>query len=208
MRHWWSRWRNVVYRLLALAAAIVTLLGLVLPHVPSPDDLPWWGVALAVISAISFLILVVLEVQSVRARWIFDHRDVRGIRKYMHDWIQHSGRVAIWTRDMSWAQNDDTWSLLEAKAKAGELIICLPESMPFTRRLQELGAEICAYGSEASSPASRFTIVFFGRDGAQVAVGRSQGRAHVIDEFDSGEHPVFYIAEDLVRLARKVSNER
>lgn len=208
MRHWWFRWREVVYRISALTASIITLLGFALPQVESFADIPWWGVALAVVFLISLVVLIVLELQSVKTHQVYDYRDVSGIRDYMHGWIRHGGRVAIWTRDMSWAHDDRTQDLLKSKAEAGELIICLPKTMPLTQELEKLGAEICAYGTEISSPASRFTIAFFGRDGAQVAVGRSQGRDHIIDEFNSGEHPVFYIAEDLVKLAREVTNGR
>src|SRR5206468_672153 len=50
-----------------------------------------------------------------------------GIKRYMLNWIEHGGRVAIWTRDMSWAQNPETRRLLTEKARRNELILCLPE---------------------------------------------------------------------------------
>jgi len=121
----------------------------------------------------------------------------------MHDWIQHGGRVAIWTRDMSWAQNAQTRRLLREKAERTELILCLPEPNELARELSAAGAEICAYGAQhLESPASRFTIAFFGRAGSRVAVGHAAGDAHVIDEFDAGDYPAFYLAEDLVALVR------
>jgi hypothetical protein len=98
----------------------------------------------------------------------------------MHDWIEHGGRVAIWTRDMSWAHNDDTRGLLREKAARGELILCLPEQNALATELGAAGAEICAYGANRlESPASRFTIIFF-----------------------AGSHPAFYLAEDLIALVR------
>ena len=39
---------------------------------------------------------------------------------------------------------------------------------------------------------------------SRVAVGRQIGDAHVIDEFAAGEHPAYYLAHDLIRLARHV----
>src|SRR6266571_3685379 len=95
---------------------------------------------------------------------VFARTDSEGIKRYMHDWIQHGGRVAIWTRDMSWAQNAQTRRLLREKAERRELILCLPEPNELARELSAAGAEICAYGAQhLESPASRFTIAFFGR---------------------------------------------
>lgn len=208
MSRWWFRWRDVLTRLVTLGASITAFLGLSLPHIPRIQHQPWWGVALAVVSIIALAAVIVMEVQSVRNRRVLKLTDGNGIKKYMHDWISYGGRVAIWSRDMSWAQNPESRALLEKKARDGELIICLPESIPLTDDLQKLGAEICAYGRGGSAPASRFTIRFYERDGARVAVGRSLMQNHLIDEFDSGEHPAFYLAEDLVQLARNACNDR
>ena len=75
--------------------------------------------------------------------------------------------------------------------------------------LAAAGAEVCVYGTNLlESPASRFTIIFFGRDGARVAVGRAVGDTHVIDEFNSGSHPAFHLAADLVALVRAQCADR
>lgn len=104
---------------------------------------------------------------------------------------------------MSWAQNPETRTLLTEKARRHELILCLPEASELATELANAGAEVCAYGARhLESPASRFTIAFFGRGGARVAVGRADGDAHVIDEFSAGGHPAFHLAEDLISLVR------
>lgn len=109
---------------------------------------------------------------------------------------------------MSWAQNPETKALLTNKARQNELILCLPKINDLARDLDEAGAEVCAYGEcLLEAPASRFTIVFFGRDGSRVAVGRADGDTHVIDEFSSNDHPVFHLAVDLVTLARALPGE-
>jgi len=127
----------------------------------------------------------------------------------MHGWIAHGGRVAIWTRDMSWAQNSDTRQLLMDKAKRGELVICLPECSGLASDLRRVGAEVCVYGNSLlESPSSRFTVALLGRDGSRVAVGRAEGDTHVIDEFNSGGHPAFHLAADLVALARALQRKQ
>jgi len=123
----------------------------------------------------------------------------------MHDWIEHGGRVAIWTRDMSWAQNPETHRLLIAKARRKELILCLPELNELAKELANAGAEVCAYGTRRlESPAARFTIAFFGREGSRVAIGRAEGDTHVIDEFSAASHPAFHLAGDLIAIVRSL----
>ena len=203
LKIWWKAWSELVIKLVALAGSLASLAGLLVVFLPSRDNLPRWSVALLVIAISLLIVFVVLEFLSYRGRRVYAKSDTDGIKRYMHSWIEHGGRVAIWTRDMSWAHNTDTRGLLLEKAAHGELILCLPECNEFAKELEEAGAQVCAYGSkQLDPPASRFTIAFFGRDGAQVAVGRAEGDAHVIDEFTSGDHPAFYLAEDLITLVR------
>lgn len=203
LRTWWKTWGDVAQRVLALLASLASLLGLLVMFLPAPGNLPWWAIALLLSAAAFAILLVALEFLAHRRRRVYANSDREGIRRYMHAWIEHGGRVAIWTRDMTWAQNAETRRLLARKARQRELILCLPEQNELSAELAAAGAEVCTYGtSRLEAPASRFTIVFFGRDGARVAVGRAVGDTHVIDEFDSGAHPAFHLAEDLIALVR------
>lgn len=206
---WWMAWGDVVRKLVALAASFASMAGLLVAFLPPLKDLPPWAVAVFVLAIIALIALVVLEVADRRGRRVYAKDDPLGIKRYMHSWIEHGGRVAIWTRDMSWAQNPETRRLLREKAQRGELILCLPELNELAGDLAEAGAEVCAYGARLlEAPASRFTIVFFGRDGSRVAVGRAEGDTHVIDEFSAGDHPAFHLAADLVTLARALHGGR
>ncbi len=206
LRTWWKTWSGLVRKLVMLSGTVASLIGLLVVFLPSPKDLPWWVIALLTVAAFFLVALVVLEFVAHRGRRVYAKNDAEGIRKYMHDWIEHGGRVAIWTRDMSWAKNAETRRLLQQKAEQNELILCLPEPNSLATDLASAGAELCTYGSQfLESPASRFTIVFFGRDGARVATGRAHGDSHVIDEFDARGHPAFYLAEDLIALVRAQS---
>lgn len=202
-------WGDKVQRLIALIAAFASMFSLFIVFLPSPQSLPSWAIALLVVTIIAFIVLLILEFTAHRGHRAYGKRDIQGIRRYMHSWIEHGGRVAIWTRDMSWAQNPETRQLLTEKASQNELILCLPETNAFARELSDAGAEVCAYGRHLlEAPASRFTIVFFGRDGSRVAVGRAEGDTHVIDEFSVGDHPAFHLAADLVTLARALNARR
>jgi hypothetical protein len=205
MRTWWKAWGELILKLLTLFASFASMGGLLVAFLPSPRDLPSWAVALLVSAACFLVVLVVLEFLDRRGRRVYARGDAEGIKRYMHNWIEHGGRVAIWTRDMSWAQNPETRRLLTEKARRRELILCLPELNELANELAGAGAEVCAYGARRlESPASRFTIAFFGRDGSRVAVGRAEGDTHVIDEFSAGGHPAFYLAEDLITLVRSL----
>jgi predicted ferric reductase len=202
-------WGELVRKLVALVASFASMAGLLVAFLPSPKDLPWWAVTLLVMAFLAFIVLVVLELSDRRHRHVYAHTDAHGIRRYMHQWIEHGGRVAIWTRDMSWAQNPETRQLLIGKARRQELILCLPEVNALAEELVQAGAEVCAYGAGLlESPASRFTITFFGRDGSRVAVGRAEGDTHVIDEFGAGGHPAFHLAADLVTIARALERRQ
>ncbi len=191
-----------------LLAAAASLFGAFYPFMPSFEDIPGWGVFLILAGSAFLLLIIYFEVTERRPLHVYRKSDERGIRRYMHGWIEHGGRVAIWTRDMSWAQNFETKELLVKKAQKGELILCLPETNEFASELQKEGAELCAYGmNDIEHPSSRFTIAYYGRDGSRVAVGRAEGDCHVIDEFKSGTHPAYYLAEDLIKVARTVAKQ-
>jgi hypothetical protein len=209
LRTWWTAWGELVRKLVALVASFASIAGLLVAFLPSPKDLPWWAVILLVVAIFAFIVLVVLEFFDHHGRRVYAKSDAQGIKRYMHEWIEHGGRVAIWTRDMSWARNPDTQQLLTEKARRNELILCLPAVDGLAADLAKAGAEVCAYGATLlESPASRFTIAFFGRDGSRVAVGRAEGDTHVIDEFSAGGHPAFHLAADLVTLARALQGRR
>ncbi len=209
LRTWWKAWGELVLKFLAFAGSLASLVGLLVPFLPSLQQLPWWAIALLVSATFFFFVLVVLEFLAHRGHRVYAKSDTDGIKRYMHDWIEHGGRVAIWSRDMSWAHSEDTRGLLREKAARGELILCLPEQNELAAELGAAGAGIGAYGANRlESPASRFTIIFFGRDGARVAVGRADGDTHVIDEFSAGSHPAFHLAEDLIALVRAQCTDR
>lgn len=203
-----KRYRELVQRAVAIFASYASLASLLLVFMQDEGPLQWWVVALLVLSLLAFIALVVLEFASVRHHYVYSVDDREGIRKYMEKWILHGGRVAIWTRDMSWAQHSHTESVLRAKAAKGELMLFVPQENDLAVRLRNAGAEVLAYHGLGGEPKARFTIVNFGRDGSQVAVGRRRNRDHVIDEFAAGEHPAYFLAEDLVRLAREVAEQR
>lgn len=203
---YWKSWGGVTLRLISLVASIASIVGIIYPDLPSLDKLQWWQVLFVFTAAFFFVAVIIMEIRSHRGHRAFRLIDKSRIQGYLLKWISQRGRVAIWSRDLSWATDGEARKLLCKKAEAGELIICLPKSQPITDELEKLGAEICIYNSKSEDPSSRFTVAFFGQDGARVAVGRPSGEFHLIDEFYSDQDPVFHIASDLIQLARGTNN--
>ncbi len=209
LRTWWTVHRETAVRLIVFGGSIASIIGLLVVFLPSPSELPWWAIGLLAFAATLFVLFLLMEWRALQRAHIYAGSDANGIRTYMHNWIQHGGRVAIWTRNMSWAENPETRALLIEKAQRHELIICLPQPTDLSTDLANLGAEICAYGDEnLETPSSRFTIALFGRDGARVAIGHAVGESHVINEFDAHSNPAFYVAADLLALVRAQQRKR
>lgn len=205
-KKWWISRRTTLKNVGVSISSFASFVGLGFSFLPPVASWQWWVFALVCIGILGFVAALVLDLRSERGRSYFLFDDTVGIREYMHKWIEHGGRVAIWTRDLSWANDGATIDLLRRKAKQSELILCLPESNALAKELQDSGAEVCVYGRDVlDAPASRFTIRHFGRDGSAVAVGRARGDVHTIEEFDSASHPAFYLAQDLVNAVRKNS---
>ncbi|OEH85561.1 hypothetical protein BHU72_15070 [Desulfuribacillus stibiiarsenatis] len=135
------------------------------------------------------------------------YRKEKDINEYMYSWISRGGRVAIFTRDMTWAKQENIKALLFNKAANNELAIYLPEVTPkissFLDELESLGAELYQYPELDLVPESRFTIINKDRNDARVAVGRTVNGKHVIEEYDMGGHPVFFLANDITKAIYK-----
>lgn len=203
---WWVARRRSLRNVLLLVGTASSVIALFVNFLPVGEEIPWWGIALFVSAACFAVALAVLEMLERPGRRVFRKQDTAGILRYMHDWIEHGGRVAIWSRDMSWANNEETKQLLELKAGRNELLLFLPSSNQLSRELAKSGAEVFYYGADQLvSSGSRFTITHYGRDGSSLAVGQARGDTHVIEEFRAREHPAYQIAADLVALARSTA---
>jgi hypothetical protein len=196
-----------VGRVLETGASIAALVALI-PVLTDINNFTGWKFWFVAIGGAVFVVVGIIRVFGPRSRKSYKRKNTDGIRTYMHSWIKDGKRVAIWTRDMSWANNDETRALLTLKARNDELIVCAPAPTPLLDALVRDGAEANYYTDDKKkyTPASRFTIINYGLPGARVAVGHLEGDRHIITEFSQGEHPAFYMAEDLVKLAREKSD--
>lgn len=190
---------DLLGRLLATIVTFGSLVGLVASlkdHNEDFDGGQWFLIALATVLG---LLAVGLEIGAyVRRRpWV---KKPEKVPAFMRGWINDAGRVAIFSRDMSWV-DAATRALLEKKARNGELVLVLPNSIEISRALSDLGAQVIHYPELGYTIKSRFTIVNLERPDTAVAIGYrvSEGK-HRIDRFRAGEDPAFYLAQDLLEL--------
>jgi hypothetical protein len=170
------------------------------PEGQSLSGWQWGFLAAAVLFFIVDLAVGVNEYRTKRTRSYSIKGDKRGINKFMREWIEASGRTAIYTRDMSWAETNAVEDLLTKKAGKGELTICLPISTLLTDRLRSEGAHVVTYSRLAVTPRSRFTIADYGRGDARVAIGITKRNRHHIEVFRAGTDFAFQLSEDLIDL--------
>lgn len=177
-----------------------SLVGLLLVIRPPDKPLNFWHWMFLGIGTILFIIALVSQVRDVLKDKTILLSTQKQIRDYMYQWISRAGVAAIFTRDMSWVQDEEMRTLLRSKARRDELCLCLPQRIALSDELEKEGARVSIYPELNYTPQSRFTLINKGRMDAEVAVGRGFKDKHLIEEFSVGGHPAFFIADDLIEI--------
>jgi hypothetical protein len=179
-------------------SAILGILGFFIPYLSS-GTLNQLNLFQFISIGFSIALIVIMAVYD----WVNRPQRYRSsdqIQNYMYDWVSQTGRVVIFTRDMSWVNETIKRKLIE-KSKESELIVCMPKANALAGELQSYGARIVEYNRHLTyTPESRFTIVRFGRSDARIAIGIQNENEHLIEEFSNGHHPLFHVAHDLVNI--------
>ncbi len=148
-------------------------------------------------AAISVCFVVFSTARALPIELPKDHTYNANIQKFMQDWLTGEGFSAIFSRDLSWA--DDAAMKAFLVGRATDLLILVAHPTQTARDLAKAGAEVIEYHPLLSTPSSRFTIINYGNaTSAQVAIGRSQTKVHQIERFSTGDHPAYHLAVDLV----------
>jgi hypothetical protein len=199
---------TTLIELLSAWGSIASLVGLSISLRPAGKDISVGeviGFGLAAILALLFTVLRAREYHRLKPR---SFKSKKQIRDYMFSWISRGERVAIFSRDMSWVDDDDMRDLLRKKAQRHELILCLPKEIVLSRELASLGGEVHVYPELDYDPKARFTVIKVGRHDSQVAIGREIGGVHTIQEATSGHDPLFAVADDLVSIVSRIGRCR
>ncbi|WP_041633663.1 hypothetical protein [Magnetospirillum gryphiswaldense] len=190
--------------LLSVYGSVASLAGLAITFREQGKPFSSLELALYIVAGMLTLLWSIMAFRSYYKNRPHSCRTEKQILKYMLKWISHPGRAVIFTRDMSWTNNDDVKSVLLKKAAANELTIILEHDIPLADELRAEGAKIVTYAGLRHTPASRFTIINKDRHDAQVAVGGKVDGQHVIHEFQQGHHPFFAVANDLADILIKL----
>jgi hypothetical protein len=195
---------HLIATLIVQLSSFASILGLYFTVLPLSNERPNWHWAMIIaFSALS----IFLAFKEIRLKMQERHRKFRNtaaVNRYMCKWISQQGRTVIFSRDLSWGDEYNSKTALMKKARAGDLKIFLHQKTALSDALEGEGAEIVVYGETDHEPKSRFTIVGFGKEGARLAVGTQRGGKPIVYEFESGEDPVFALAEDYAKLLSKV----
>jgi hypothetical protein len=181
-------------------SAYASILGLYFTVSPFSEKRPNWHWVMLAIFAILCLMVIVREVKNHLARGPKVYGDPKKINKFMRGWVSSGGRALVFSRDLSWARDPETKEVLMKKALAGDLTIYLEKDIPISDEFKRAGANIITYDRSGHIPRSRFTIIDYEKDGARVAIGCSRNGKQIIEEFESGGHPLFAVAEDLAKF--------
>lgn len=157
-----------------------------------------------ILLAIATVMIVISDLKNRPKRFKTDPE----INEYMLNWISTTGRITIFTRDMTWGKDYAIKEKLIQKAESNELIICMPRKNNIAEELKSHGARIVEFNRTINyTTEARFTIIKFGTSDAKVAIGKRYGNYHVIEEYADGEHPLFHVTQDLVNLLIKADDE-
>lgn len=184
-------------------ASYASIIGLYLTAFPWNEGRPEWHWYMLAVVAILGAYTAWLEFITAKRESHVTFRNPERISRYMSDWVSRPGRTVIFSRDLSWGTEFNSKPALLKKARSKELTIYLEQPTAFSSELENEGAEILLYDGVCPEPMSRFTIVGYGKEGARIAVAAPKGGTHTIYEFDFGEHPIFSIAQDLLRTISK-----
>lgn len=171
------------------------------------------AIPLFVKAALSVLILLAVILTLVDAAYYWKARPKRfplnshRIKEYMAKWLDSGGRSTVFSRDLSWADENVVASLLQKKAGEGELIIFAGRRTNLLADLVSLGADVYDYSHLNFVPKARFTIVDFEKEGARLAIGIPENGTHVIYEYGPRDQAMMALAVDLVSLARQVARK-
>jgi len=201
----------VIYRfllnLLVYLSGLASLLGLYFTRWPDDNTRPGWHWAALAGVSIMFIVLFFVEAKRIAQE---SHKTFFwewSINRYMANWVSRLGRSVILSRDLSWGDTPKARSALISKARKGDLTIYLATENDLSRELAEAGAEIVYYGHTGFMPKSRFTVIGFGQDVARVAVGSQRKGRRIVYEYDTGEHPITALSEDLTSLLTMVGKK-
>jgi hypothetical protein len=123
--------------------------------------------------------------------------------------IKEAGRIAIFSRDISWVTpGNEAEELLMKKAKSGELVLFVQSNTGVAQKLADAGADVKTYKEFSGyKPKARFTILDYEKTGSRVLIGYPSNGYHVIKEFNDSDRAIVDLIETFVQFAEHASKQ-
>lgn len=201
---------------MSLVNYIITLLGMISGLVTCATAISKGQLECRDIFLIIGVILMVLGIIYVSVFYFlnsdksFKNSDRKGISSYLQKALDNSGRVAIFSRDMTWVQGAAKNKILE-KARRHELIVFVACRNALIDEIIEAGGEVRIYSSAVSKnydPLYRFTIYNFEKHGEYALVGISDKKKHIIKTLESNSISLGALKDFVRFLIVTVDKER
>ncbi|MDV6348051.1 hypothetical protein R2083_11055 [Nitrosomonas sp. Is35] len=121
----------------------------------------------------------------------FESNDPK-IAVFLCEQLKKAGRVAIFSRDISWiTSGSEAEKLLLQKANSKELVLFVQSITSIAQKLANEGAEVRTYQKFSGyKPKSRFTVLDYEKTGSRVLIGYSSNGEHLIDEFNDSNKAI------------------
>lgn len=132
------------------------------------------------------------------------------IKVEMKKMLQEQGKIVVMSRSLGWVDDE---ILVATGRKKDRLIVYAEKENDITKKLKDQGVTVRLYGRTGFIPKTRYTIIRYGRNDAQVNVAETHSRIrlhrfqHIIHQTSSAEEYDGYIvslAIDMVNLMEKV----
>lgn len=169
----------------------------------------WVKIIIVVVAIICLLVLLVLGIKSnMKNNIICDSEDK--IKAEMKKMLQEQGKIVVMSRSLGWVDDE---ILVATGRKKDRLIVYAEKENDITKKLKDQGVIVRLYGRTGFIPKTRYTIIRYGRNDAQVNVAKTQSRIrlhrfkHIIHQTSSTEECDDYVvslAIDMVNLMEKV----
>lgn len=124
------------------------------------------------------------------------------INNFMLNWIKDSGKIVIFSRDMTWAGQVDIFNVLSQKSIDREVVLIVSNTNHVVSSLKNNGAEVILYEETGYTPDVRFTIANLDRPDERIAVAHAEQNKHIIHRFYKGKCITFNMAKNLYKTVK------
>ncbi|MEL7569169.1 MAG: hypothetical protein AAGU14_01270 [Eubacteriaceae bacterium] len=170
---------------------------------------PWtiWSIATFFIGLIFMIIWFLKDIKDYNDKKPIIYEKQEDIEKYMLNWINTGGQVVVYSRNLSWV-NDEIKEMMFKKGS--ELTIFAQNTSKLIEELIDKNVNVYLYGCTEYEPISRFTIIRANRTDKQIAIAnvekRKQKEKHYIYESsrDSMDRRLLDISTDLIEFTKHV----